>query len=224
MAVKGKKIIVVIPVYNEADNIRRVLSQFTDSDYNIIVVDDGSTDDTNRIVSSFVDVVLIKHLINRGMGAALQTGDELAIKLGADIIVHFDGDGQMRFDDIKAMIAPLLSGQVDITLGSRFLGKASNIPWFKKYIIQPPAKIINYFFAGLWLSDVHNGFRAMTARAAKQIVIKQDGMAHNTEIPAAVKKLGLKYQEVPVVILYHHFGQGIVGGFKIVKDLIIKKF
>ena len=158
------------------------------------------------------------------MGAALQTGNEFATAMGADVIVHFDADGQMQVKDIQAMIQPLVRQEADISLGSRFLGMSSNMPWLKQYFIQPPAKVINWFFTGLWLSDVHNGFRALTADLAKKIHITQDGMAHNTEITSFIKKYKLKYKEVPVKIIYKDFGQGVSGGFKILRDLIVRKF
>ena len=218
------KIFVVIPALNEEKNISLVLDKFRDYKYEVVVVDDGSTDKTAGIVRQYSGVYLVQHLINRGMGAALQTGNEFALKMQADIIVHFDADGQMQAKDIAEIIEPLSSGEFDITLGSRFLGKASNIPWFKKYVLQPPARIINFLFTGLWLTDVHNGFRAMTADVAARIVIRQDEFAHNTEIPAAVKKLSLRYKEVPVKIVYLRFGLGLSDGFKILFDLITKAF
>lgn len=216
------KIFVVIPAWNEEKYIGKVLDKFQDQAYTVVVVNDGSVDNTASIVEQYSGVYLVNHFINRGMGAALQTGNEFCLKMGAEYIVHFDADGQMQVEDIPDMISPLENG-TDITVGSRFLGKESNIPWFKKYIIQPPAKIIDYLFTGLRLSDVHNGFRAMTALTAKKIVIKQDGMAHATEINSSIKKLSLKYKEIPVKIIYTDFGQGLTGGFRILLDLFIKK-
>lgn len=224
MKQNSHKVFVVIPAWNEADNIGKVLTKLSDYEYDIVVVNDGSEDNTASIVSQYSGVYLVNHFINRGMGAALQTGNEFALQKGAQYIVHFDADGQMQAEDIKEMIEPLLTGKADITIGSRHMGKESNLPWFKRYIIQPPARIINYIFTGLWLTDVHNGFRAMTEGAARKIIIKQDLMAHATEIIALIKKNNLSYVEVPVKIIYHHFGQKLSGGFKILFDLFIKKF
>jgi polyprenyl-phospho-N-acetylgalactosaminyl synthase len=218
------KIFIIIPALNEEDHIGAVLDKFKSSSYQVVVVDDGSIDKTASIVRQYSGVYLVQHCINRGMGAALQTGNDFALKSGADIIVHFDADGQMQIEDIKYMIQPLLDDDADITMGSRFLGKVSNIPWFKRFVIQPPAKIINYFFTGVWLTDVHNGFRAITADTARKITIKQDHMAHATEITASVKKNKLRYKEIPVKIIYFEFGQNLLGGFKILFDLVIKKF
>ncbi|OIO46859.1 MAG: hypothetical protein AUJ28_01670 [Parcubacteria group bacterium CG1_02_37_51] len=219
----NSKIYIVIPAWNEAQNIAAVLANLAQYDYQVVVVNDGSVDETAQEVKKFANVYLLSHLINRGMGAALQTGNEFALQQGAEVIVHFDADGQMQAKDIESMILPIFSGEVDITMGSRHMGMKSNLPWLKRYIIQPPAKVINFLFTGMNLTDVHNGFRALNRKAAATIEIKQDGMAHATEILQHVSKYDLRYQEIPVEIIYTDFGQGIMGGFKILRDLIIKK-
>ncbi|MFH1667667.1 MAG: glycosyltransferase family 2 protein [Candidatus Komeilibacteria bacterium] len=219
----NSNIYIVIPAWNEAQNIATVLANLAQYDYQVVVVNDGSIDETAQEVKKFANVYLLSHLINRGMGAALQTGNEFAVQHGAEVIVHFDADGQMQAKDIESMIAPIVSGEVDITMGSRHMGMKSNLPWLKRYIIQPPAKVINFLFTGMNLTDVHNGFRALNRKTAEKIEIKQDGMAHATEILQCVSKYDLRYQEIPVKIIYHDFGQGLVGGFKILRDLIIRR-
>jgi len=175
------------------------------------------------ILADLQNLFLPEDFINRGMGAALQTGNEFALQMNAEYIVHFDGDGQMQVEDIDKMLKPLIEGKADITMGSRHMGVTSNLPWVKKYILQPPARIVNFLFTGLWLTDVHNGFRAITAQTAKKMYISIDGFAHNTEIPAMIRKLSLRYEEVPVKIIYTKFGLGLSAGFRILFDLIIKK-
>ena len=216
-------IFIVIPAWNEEKSIGDVLKTLGNYSYQVVVVNDGSTDKTASIVCQYGGVYLVDHFINRGMGAALQTGNEFALKMGAEYIVHFDADGQMQAGDIAKMLAPLIDGSADITMGSRHMGISSNLPWMKKYLLQPPARIINYIFTGLWLTDVHNGFRAITADVAKRMFISIDGFAHNTEIPSYVKKLSLRHREVPVKIVYTKFGLGLSDGFRILFDLIIKK-
>jgi polyprenyl-phospho-N-acetylgalactosaminyl synthase len=97
------------------------------------------------------------------------------------------------------------------------------MPWLKRNIVFPCAKIINYLFTGVRLTDVHNGFRVFTGAAAQKIQITQDRMAHNSEIVAQIKQNGLKYAEYPVEVFYHEYGQGAVGGIKILLDLIVSK-
>jgi len=217
------KIFVVVPTFNEEKNIQNVLSDLKKFDYDIIVVDDGSQDKTLKL-AQIAGVKVLEHKINRGQGAALQTGTDYAVKNNADVIVHFDGDGQFLAEEIKFLVEPIMYEKIDIILGSRFLKKNKNIPKFKKYIIYPVSKIINTFFTGIKLTDVHCGFRALSKKAAEKININQDGMSHNTEIISQIKKFKLKYREVPVTVIYKEFGQGIKGGLNILKELFFGKF
>jgi glycosyltransferase involved in cell wall biosynthesis len=215
------KVFVVIPSYNEARHIGAVLQSLKNYDYEIVVVDDGSGDQTAQI-SRDLGVMVIGHEINRGQGAALYTGTQYALSQGADVIVHFDSDGQFLAEEINKVITPIIEGKADIVFGSKFL-QSNKIPWQKKYFIIKPAIWLNNILTGLKLSDVHNGFRAMNRLAAEKIEIKQDAMAHASEIVAQTKKWKLRYQEVPVTIIYHEFGQGFGGGLKILIDLFIRK-
>jgi polyprenyl-phospho-N-acetylgalactosaminyl synthase len=216
------KVWVVIPAYNEAKNISGVISKLKEVTANIVIVDDCSKDNTAEIVKG-LKVKLLQHIVNRGQGAALQTGTEYALSQGAEIIVHFDADGQMQVKDIEMVIAPIANGQADIVFGSRSLDKKSQTPWSKKYFIHYPAIIFNWLFTGIKLTDAHCGFRALSKNAAEKIVITQDGMAHATEILDQVRQHDLKYQEVPVEILYHNYGQRFSSGFRIIRDLVLAK-
>lgn len=217
------KTVIIIPCFNNEDTIDRVIGQLHEAGYScIVVVDDGSSDRSAQIARARGAVVL-SHVVNRGQGAALETGNTYALAHGADIVVHFDADGQMQAADIKNMVQPIADGDVDVTLGSRFLGNATSLPWLKRFVIFPVARPLNFFFSGIYLSDVHNGFRALSRRAAEQLRITQDRMAHNTEISQKIRSLRLPYREVPVTIVYHRFGQGIAGGLRILRDLLMEK-
>lgn len=216
------KVFIIIPTLNEEKNICDVLSKLLLEYKNIIVVDDGSSDKTIEIVSKF-PVILLKHFINRGQGAALQTGNEYAIKNGADIIIHFDGDGQFQIEDIDSFIKTLQSEKYDIVFGSRFMGKKSNLPKIKKYIILPIGKIVNKIFFNINTTDPQSGFRAMTKDTAIKINIEQDKMAHCSEILHKAFKYKLRIKEIPITVKYSRFGQSFGGGLEIVKDLIINK-
>ena len=219
-------IFVVIPAFNVEDYIGNVIDKLRAVGFsNLIVVDDNSNDNTFTIAEQ-KGVTVLHHLINRGQGAALQTGNEFALQAGADYIVHFDGDGQMRAEDIKPMLKLLQNDEVDVVLGSRYLGKKSNIPILKKYFYFPIGRIINLIFTGLWLTDIHCGFRAMNRQAVQSIIIRQDRMAHASEILESVNTNKLRFKEIPVSITYHHFGSGLLGingALNIVKDLIKAK-
>ncbi len=218
------KIVAVIPAYNEEKTIRKVIRDLKPKVDEIIVVDDGSRDSTKAIAEK-EGVIVLRHIVNRDQGAALQTGTAYALKLGADIIVHFDADGQHKVEDIEKLIAPILQGECDVVFGSRFLDEKSidNIPFTKRYLILKPAIILNRILTGLELTDAHNGLRALSREAAMKINITQDRKAHNTEIPAQVRKGGLKWREIPVEIIYSEYGQGFGGGIEILKDLIWRK-
>jgi glycosyltransferase involved in cell wall biosynthesis len=216
------KIFCIIPAYNEAATIAQVVEKVKLITNEIIVVDDGSRDETKKLAKEKGAVVL-SHIINRGQGAALETGNQYALNKGADIIVHFDADGQFLAEEIKDIILPIIKGEANIVFGSRFLGKKSNLPRFKKYIIIPLAHLVNKIFIGATLTDPQNGFRAMSSETAKKITIEQNGMAHNTEIISKSFENNLKIKEIPVTVIYHNFGQRFSGGLKIIKDLILSR-
>ena len=216
-------IFVVIPAYNEEKRIGQVLEDLSLLPYKIVVVDDASTDKTAAIVATYPNVALLKHKINRKQGAALQTGNKYALSKGADLIVHFDADGQFLTKEIEEVIKPILDNNCDIVFGSRFLDKKSNIPAFKKNIIFPLARLVNRIFLGIKTSDPQSGFRAMTRKTAERIQIQQDGMAHCSEIMAKAFEYKLGIKEVPITVIYHEFGQGMSHGFKILKDILFSK-
>jgi len=216
------KITCVIPAWNETKNITTVINSVRPYVDEIIVVDDNSRDATASLAAA-AGAIVLRHPINRGQGAALQTGNDYALKNGADIIVHFDADNQFSAAEIKDMVAPIISGQADIVFGSRFLGKPANFPKTKKYIIMPLARIFTRLFLGVKLSDPQNGFRALNRRAAQSIQITNREMAHTSEIQAKAFQEKLKIAEVPITVTYHHFGQKLSGGFKVAKDLLINK-
>ncbi|MFA6547705.1 MAG: glycosyltransferase family 2 protein [Candidatus Magasanikbacteria bacterium] len=216
-------IFIVLPAYNEEQKIGRVIRDLFQHGFNnVVVVDDGSIDNTASEATS-AGAVVLSHTINRGQGAALQTGNEFVLQNGAEIIVHFDADGQFNANDIHTGIQKLTEENLDIVFGSRFLDSRSKIPFFKKYFILPLSRIINNRITKLKLSDVHNGFRIMHKRAAEKININQDQMAHNSEIPRLVQEHHLKYGELPVEVFYFESGQGMSGGFKILWDLFLAK-
>lgn len=216
-------LIAVVPAYNEEKTIGSVVRDLFEHLDKVVVVDDSSSDDTGA-VSRAAGAVVLRHGVNRGQGAALQTGHDYASRIGADYAVDFDADGQFDADDVKPAFEALKKSGADILFGSRFLDNRTKMPWLKKYFILPLARIFNRFFAGVRLTDAHNGFRILNKNALRKIRITQDRMAHNTEIPAQVKKHGLKYIEFPVKVVYREYGQGIASGLKIVRDLFIGKF
>lgn len=216
------KVFCVIPAFNEEKNITTVVNQVKPLVDKVIVVDDCSSDRTADLAAK-AGAVLIRHIINRGQGAALRTGTEYCLKNGADIIVHFDADGQFLSQDIKKVAAPIKSGTAQVVFGSRFLNNEHSLdmPFFKKYIIMPLAKAVNKIFFNINLTDPQSGFRAMSGEAARKISWQQDRMAHCSEIMFEIKKNNFKVKEAPITVIYHNFGQNFFGGLKILKDLFI---
>lgn len=216
------KVVAVMPAYNEAQKINQVISRverFVDS---VIVVDDGSVDETSEKARGH-KVVILKHLINLGHGAALQTGFEYAKLIGADVVVTFDADGQFRPHEIKKMTMPILNGEVDVTLGSRFLGSVENLPWIR-WLVLKAGIVFTQVFSGVKLTDAHNGFRAFSSKAISKIHLQHNRWAAPSEIIFQIAKNQLKYKEIPVTVVYSRYskakGQGNFEALKIPFDLI----
>jgi len=214
--------IALVPAYNEEKTIGSVVGSLLGYVDEVVVIDDGSRDMTiDRAIEAGATVLV--HNINRGQGAALETGHQYARDNQADMVIHFDADGQFDPKEITEARIALQESGADILFGSRFLQKKSSIPFFKKNVLLPIARLVDGVFGSLKLSDAHNGFRMLTKHALSQIYISQDRMAHASEIPQIVLQKKLSYIEYPVTVIYHEYGQSASGGIKILKDLLIAK-
>lgn len=191
---------IVVPAFNEGPRLGAVLVELCGSWPNIVVVDDGSEDDTSAVALRHPCWVL-RHLLNCGQGAALQTGLDFALKRGAEIVVTFDADGQHQTDDVERLVTPISAGEADVVLGSRFLGTVVGIPWQRRAVLKLGV-LFTRIFSRVRVTDTHNGLRALSRGAAGQIRITQNRMAHASEILDQVRQLGLRYCEVPVTLRY----------------------
>lgn len=222
-----ERVFILIPSYNEEKVIRQTIRSLGNA-YDIVLIDDASTDDTANAVRD-LPIYYLRHEINLGQGAALQTGMEFARQQGADIVVHFDADGQHNPDDIDRFIQVLKTQSVDVVLGSRFLRKEDllAIPRLRRILLRV-ARIVNGLLSGLWLSDAHNGFRVMNRRALAGIQLKENRMAHATEILMQIRRKQLRYVEQPTHIIYTEYsqvkGQRWQGAFDILIDVFINKY
>lgn len=216
-------IVAIVPAYNEAESVGSVVKAVLPYVDKVIVVDDASSDKTASVAEK-AGAVVLRHKLNRGQGAALETGHAYARAYAAELVVHFDADGQFLASEIPLAIEALKKQNVDILLGSRFLKNTSNIPWVKRTILLPFARFVDRRVTGLTLTDSHNGFRVLNKRALDELRITQDRMAHATEIPALIKKHNLSYMEFPVTVRYAEYGQGARGGLRILKDLFTGMF
>jgi glycosyltransferase involved in cell wall biosynthesis len=217
---------VVIPAFNEGAAIGSVIGDLRPFAGNIVVVDDGSRDETAGAAHE-AGAVVLRHVINRGQGAALQTGIEYALRRGASAIITFDSDGQHSAADLPTLLAPLREGRADIVLGSRFLGSTESIPRLRRIVLRF-AVLFTRSVSGLKVTDAHNGMRAFSHRAASIIHIQLDRMAHASELMDQIRRSGLPYAEVPVHVRYTDYsrqkGQRGVHAVRIAFDYFIGKF
>jgi glycosyltransferase involved in cell wall biosynthesis len=222
---RSASIWVIIPAYNEAAVIGRVVADVAWHGHTIVVVDDGSTDDTGRKACA-AGAIVVSHPINLGQGAALQTGIQFALRQRAETIVTFDADGQHRAADIDGLIDALQTNNADFALGSRFLGGAVAMPASRRFLLVA-ATWFTRLTTRLKISDTHNGLRAMTRRGAGRIKLRQNRMAHASELLDAIARSGLRYVEVPVTIEYSRYslakGQRFTDSLRILVDLSAQK-
>ncbi|MBU0530997.1 MAG: glycosyltransferase family 2 protein [Candidatus Uhrbacteria bacterium] len=198
---------VVIPAYNEGTKLAEVLRAVLEYVSNVVVVDDGSVDDTYEVAKR-TGVSVLRHRINRGQGAALATGIEFALRSGAEAIVTFDSDGQMAASDIPMMLEPIAGGEAEAVLGSRFVkDTVHNMPALRKMIVKGGI-LFTRILSRIDVTDTHNGFRAFSRAAAKKITINQDRMTHASEILDQISKQKIKFVERPVTITYTDYSMG----------------
>jgi glycosyltransferase involved in cell wall biosynthesis len=218
---RRRHIWVVIAAYNEVGVIARVVGEVRRCGYTVLLIDDGSTDATAATAEK-AGAVVVRHPVNLGQGAALQTGIEYALREGADVIVTFDADGQHRVADIDVLIDAMAKHNVDFVFGSRVLGGAINLPPTRRLLLKA-ATWFTRMTSGLSVTDTHNGLRAMTQRGAGAIRLRQNRMAHASEFLNQVSASRLKYIEVPVTIEYSAYslakGQKLGNSLSILVDL-----
>lgn len=191
---------VVVPTYNEGARLAKTIEQLLLTNYQIIVVDDGSIDETAEIALQY-PVHLLTHTINCGQGAALKTGTEYARQLGSKIIAHFDADGQHRVKDLKNLVEYLQNNELDIVLGSRFMNQETNFPLRKKIILNF-AKVFSNKIIGLNFTDPQSGLRVFRSAILEQLDWQKKDFLHCTEILTLIMNHKLKYAELPVVVSY----------------------
>ena len=194
------KITIGIPAYNEEKNIAKIITKLKKITDSIIVCDDGSSDMTSEIAKN-LGVIVISHKKNMGYGAAIRTIFEKSAEIGSDILVTFDADGQHRIEDVSRVLHPLENSEADIVIGSRFLGKQSNVPNYRKLGIKVITQVTNSSLKTK-LTDSQSGFRAYSKQVLSKISLSEIGMGISTEILIKASSKGLRITEVPITILY----------------------
>lgn len=199
------KIYIVIPAYNEEKRLGVVLEDILKIKLPVIVVDDGSSDKTYELAKRY-KVLTIHHKINLGKGAALKTGCEVAFKLGAEVVILMDSDGQHKISDLTKFIEKINTGKYDIVFGSRNF--SMGVPFVRFMGNKIASVLINIFF-GIYVSDIICGYRSLTKKAFKKINWQSSGYEVETEMVVRVNKLNLRYCEVDVETVYYDKFKGV---------------
>jgi glycosyltransferase involved in cell wall biosynthesis len=220
----------VMPVYNESSVIGEVVAGARRRFPNIICVDDGSTDGSGE-VARLAGARVVRHAINLGQGAALQTGFEYALTVPAmRYVVTFDSDGQHQVADVEAMLDRLVDDDLDVVLGSRFLDKRTQGSRVKRLALRAGVLYTNAT-ARMKLTDTHNGLRVRRRSVVSRLRIHQNRMAHASELIEQIGTMRIdgrpvRYAEHPVHVLYTDYstakGQSVWNSVNILADLMVK--
>ncbi|HET8640451.1 MAG TPA: glycosyltransferase family 2 protein [Pseudonocardiaceae bacterium] len=217
---------VVIPVFNEEQVIAGVVGDVQQVFPNVVCVDDGSRDRSAQRVAA-TGAHLVRHPVNMGQGAALQTGLSYALaREGGRYFVTFDADGQHRVEDALRMVELARQGGADAVLGSRFLDQPRKVPAAKRVVLRAVVAL-SPTARRLQLTDTHNGLRVLTRPVAEGLRITMNGMAHASEIVSQLAKARARVVEAPVTILYTEYsmskGQSLINGVNILFDLSVRQ-
>lgn len=225
--INSMKLAILIPAFNEEKMIGAVLERLPKkitgvTRQEIIVVNDGSIDATSRIAQK-KGVTLISHWLNRGLGGALGTGFVYARQNNFDALVTFDADGQHHPDDILAVIKPIIQRKADVVVGSRFIGRKGQMPWYRRFGILG-MNVITYILFWVWTTDSQSGLRAFSKKAINQIEIKSNKMEVSSEFFNEIQTKNLKMVEIPIRSIYTNYslskGLKNIEGLRILSKLI----
>tara|TARA_B000000532_G_C18872345_1_gene408977 strand:+ start:216 stop:893 length:678 start_codon:yes stop_codon:yes gene_type:complete len=218
-----KDIYVVVPAFNEQKVIKDIINNLLKKFPNVIVVNDGSNDRTLEIINE-LDIKVLSHEINLGVGAAVQTGFDYVSKIpNAKAVITFDADGQHLVDDAVAMAKEILICDEGIIFGTRFPKHSKNIPKVKRIVLKLIARITD-LVTGVALSDAHNGLKAYKVSTIKQLELQFSSYSYESELITQVAKKKIDYKEMPTDIKYTSYsikkGQKLLNGLLIIEDLL----
>lgn len=195
---------IIIPAFNEEPVIAQEITKMKSLFDSVIVVNDGSHDNTKKEAEK-TGCIVVNHPVNRGLGAALKTGINVALMLEADIIVTFDADGQHNVDDIKTLITPLEQKEADIVIGTRFNDEdLSHVP-SEKLVGNILLTILTSVFSGVQISDSQSGLRAFTKEVAQKMELYADGYAISSEIVFEAARHKFAFKEIPIDAIYSDY-------------------
>jgi glycosyltransferase involved in cell wall biosynthesis len=216
---------IVVAAYNEQGVVGSVVRGLRQQYPNVVVVDDGSSDGTGRRALE-AGAVVLRHPVNLGQGAALQTGVTFALDQGAERVATFDADGQHDVGDLRRMLDLLDAKGADVVLGSRFLGQAVGMTRVRRTVLRL-AVLFTTLTTGVRLTDAHNGLRVFTRAAARCLAIRRNRMGHASEIIETIARHRLRFVEAPVTIYYTEYskakGQKLSNAVNIVGEIVMEK-
>jgi glycosyltransferase involved in cell wall biosynthesis len=218
------KKILIIPAFNEGKTIAKVVEGSLPFVDQIIVVDDGSQDDTAQLASQ-AGATVYRHPKNRGAGAATITGLKASIEHNGDIMITCDADGQHVLEDIPKIVNCLLENNVDVVSGSRLISPVG-MPLIR-VVYNKIANIVTFIFFGLWVTDSQSGFKCFTKEAVLKMNLKSNGWEICSEIIKEIKNKKLKFREYPIKVLYTQYsmskGQNLFNGIKTFWRLLLNR-
>lgn len=217
------KVVAVIPAYKEETTIADVLERTRSFVDEMIVVNDGSPDNTADVAQKH-GAIVVSHIINRGLGAAIGTGFASAQKRGADVVITLDADGQHDPAEIPKFVEAIKNG-ADVVIGSRMLTR-SGMPWYRQ-VANLLGNVSTLVLFGAYVTDSQSGFRAFTKKALSKIEIKTNRMEVSSELIAEAKANGFVIVEVPIKAIYTDYslskGQSFFVGIKTLLKLVLRR-
>jgi glycosyltransferase involved in cell wall biosynthesis len=224
------KLLVGIPAYNEAEMIGKVVTALPKTirgikEVDILVVDDGSTDNTRAIAKKHGAKVAV-HLLNRGLGGALKTILGYAKETNYDLLVTFDADGQHEGQEIEKLINPIINNKADVVIGTRWKNEGKKP--IVRFVVNQLANVVTYLLFGMYSSDSQSGMRAFNRKAIGKINLQTDGMEVSSEFFREIYTHKLKYLEIPIKAIYTDYskskGQRITNAPNIFFKLLLRLF
>ena len=221
----NEEVWLVIPLFNEARVIGDVVRSAREVFPHVVCVDDGSSDDSAAQAAA-AGAVVVRHPVNLGQGAALQTGFEYALSVPTmRWVVTFDADGQHQVSDVVEMLDKARAEDLQVVFGSRFLDRRTEAGALKKVVLRLAVAYTN-LTTRTRLTDAHNGLRVISRSVVERIDITQNRMAHASELVAQIGEMDIRYGESPVHILYTDYsrskGQSVWNAVNILVELILR--
>lgn len=197
----GKSVVILMPAYNEAKNLIEILPSIPKSvkgmPVNLIVIDDGSVDETSKIAEKS-GATVAQLMVNRGGGAALKVGYDIIKKIQPEVVVTMDADGQHNPQEIENLVLPIMQGKADLVIGSRILGCCENYSRLRMAGVHTFSRLIN-FIVGTKITDCSSGFRAIKGTVIQESLLLQE-QYHTAELIIEAAKRGFIITERPVTI------------------------